>query len=423
MFQVEFLDSANAGPSQGCDTRQLLELVMERQNLAPKQEDDACTVMTSNTIMAPASTVIGDATPPPPQFAQPLQASLPIAQPGVMNVILSEDWRPGQTTAVQVDNWQVMLEVPWDATPGTMLQVTIRYVNVSDGMQPGQLLTVLDPKGQRQQVQVPVGAVPGNMFPVAFTESPNAGPSQGFDPREMLEQKMRRQSENVTAQQMDELDSDACTVITTYTCANGGQAMSGEERRALGDALVMARLENRSEHSNFMLSRTSKMKGRSNYLIIKLLDQGLRLCSDNSLRQDWCQPDWVQAYVHDAKQAKYGIMMIQFMDRMQMFSQSTPCADELYASFLAGVQITRCFGSIDEGEYTWVQVTDEVFSDDHAYERTMRGRHGVQYTPFYQTMTLGSWYNPSLAGQEYTLYQVVPMGRAAHANGADRQRY
>jgi hypothetical protein len=215
------------------------------------------------------------------------------------------------------------------------------------------------------------------------------------------------------------------TVQTNHTVERQitGEPMTGEEMRKVGDEFVMSRLEKSAEYSDFMLSRTNKMKGRSNYLITTLLDNGLRLCSDNSLGEDWARQGWVEKYVHDAKKTRNGIMMIQYTDRTRKFAESIPCADELYASFHAGVQITRCFGSINEGEYTWVQLTDEVFSDDHAYEQTMRARHGNQYTPYYETMTLGRYYDPSLAGKQYTLYQVVPTGRAAHANGAARQRY
>lgn len=169
-----------------------------------------------------------------------------------------------------------------------------------------------------------------------------------------------------------------------------------------------------ASQAHFILSRTNQQKEFADRVVCNLLREGLKLCADNSLQGGWGGVGWVEKYVRDAKKTRYGILVLE---DGESFFKSDPCCLELYAASKAKVHLTKVHGgSIRNGQYMWVLITDETFKTEKEYEDTMRPKHDVQYTPFHYKAQTSD-------GHAFTYYCIVPTGRAASATGADKQQF
>ena len=169
-----------------------------------------------------------------------------------------------------------------------------------------------------------------------------------------------------------------------------------------------------ASEADFILSRTNQQKEFADEVVCNLLREGMKLCADNSLEGGWGGVGWVEKFVQDAKKTRYGILVLE---NGESFFKSDPCCLELYAASKAKVNLTKVHGgSITNGQYMWVLITEETFKTEKEYERTMRRKHGVQYTPFHYKAQTSK-------GHAFTYYCIVPTGRAARATGADKQQF
>jgi len=248
------------------------------------------------------------------------------------------------------------------------------------------------------------------------------------------------------AQKRQRVDGEAADISVKTTTNGAGKtvaakvmsnlssiasAISGEINAAIHEPLIerVRKINPKVAHllvsdasqADFMLSRTNIQKDFADKMAVLMLEDGFKLCADNSLEGGWGGPDWLRKYVEDSKKTRFGILVLEGGIG---FFESTPCCDELYAAKKAGINLTRLNGaSMRSGQYLWVEISDRVFDSMDDFERVMQPERGHQYTPIWFKATLGAFYDPALDGTPYTYHCVVPQGRRARSTGADRQRF